>query len=588
MSNLLIKLSKILLLLLLGTSLLYSSEKTLTKEEKASLEVYLVIDPESSDPIFTRDIDNQITFSKNSYSVKRGKIQSNACLLINLSKIDFWSYLHEYWNEKDQNYFLVDSIYEEYGIKNVAKILSLDGKRALEEFAKEKGLELEVTTTCENQKRGNTVSLHKDQANVFFIPNYFYHFLAEKNNRKIKMIKNTDILITYDFDSIKKLSDEYTKLVDKKNKTEEELKIKYKEYADNKSKEITGSLYLTTDEYSNQKFCTLSYKGKDAVSVIGYRLNGDEIVTSLKLKNYLTEKKITLKYEKNSNYFSRTFDNINDAFLEIKASLENRDYDFCNFFVDYPENILKLKKAIESQTKYKPILGQLYEYKITSNKYAKNKGYSSYDEYSFAYKIDASKNQLKTLKKYGISNNDDYTKIQNEIVSSSYSTSKNIKTVLSYLKDSEDAKKKGLDVNTFKKQRLEEEKKQAKIASEKDKKRREEFAKEYPYTATLKCGMSGGSHINIVACFVGGKYSAETSLEIRNGETFNLYKPYNLMQAGNETRDGLEINLKKNFKIKAQNSHETLVLSLEIKENSTGRSMYNDAAGKYGVIHVSN
>ena len=355
MFNLLIKLSKILLLLLLGTSLLYSSEKTLTKEEKASLEVYLVIDPESSDPIFTRDIDNQITFSKNSYSVKRGKIQSNACLLINLSKIDFWSYLHEYWNEKDQNYFLVDSIYEEYGIKNVAKILSLDGKRALEEFAKEKGFELEVTTTCENQKRGNTVSLHKDQANVFFIPNYFYHFLAEKNNRKIKMIKNTDILITYDFDSIKKLSDEYAKLVDKKNKTEEELKIKYKEYADNKSKEITGSLYLTTDEYSNQKFCTLSYKGKDAVSVIGYRLNGDEIVTSLKLKNYLTEKKISLKYEKNSNYFSRTFDNINDAFLEIKASLENRDYDFCNFFVDYPENILKLKKAIESQTKYKPL-----------------------------------------------------------------------------------------------------------------------------------------------------------------------------------------------------------------------------------------
>ena len=107
MFNLLIKLSKILLLLLLGTSLLYSSEKTLTKEEKASLEVYLVIDPESSDPIFTRDIDNQITFSKNSYSVKRGKIQSNACLLINLSKIDFWSYLHEYWNEKDQNYFLL-------------------------------------------------------------------------------------------------------------------------------------------------------------------------------------------------------------------------------------------------------------------------------------------------------------------------------------------------------------------------------------------------------------------------------------------------------------------------------------------------
>ena len=590
MFNFVTKFFKILILLLLCTSLLHGSEKTLTKDEKTSLEVYLVIDPESSDRIFTRDIDNNLTFSKNSYSVESGEIRSNACLLINLSKIDYWSYLSEYWNEKDQNLFLFDSIYEEYGVKNVAKILSQDSKIALEKFAKEKGVELEVTTACENKKKGNSVGLHKDQSHVFLIPNYFYHFLAKKNNSKIKKIQNSDILITYDFDTIKKLSDEYSKVVDKKKQIEQELNTKYQEYADSKTKEIAGSLYLITDQYSknNQRFCTLSYKGKDAISVIGYRLYGDEIITSLKLKNYLIEKKISLKYQENSNFFSKTFDNINDAFLEIKAALENRDTDFCNFFVDYPENILKLKKAIESQTKYKPILGQLYEYKMTSDNYAKNKGYSNYNEYSFASEINASKNQLKTLKKYGINNTDDYTKIQNEIVSLSYSDSKNIKTVLLFLKDTENAMKKGVDVITYKKERLAEENKQAKIAAEKEKKRREEFAKDYPYTATFKCGMSGGSHINIAACFVGGKYSAETDLEIKNGDTFNLYKPYNLLQAGNETRYGLEVNLKKNFKIKAQNSHETLVLSLEIKENSSGKIMYNDAVGKYGVIHVSN
>ena len=67
----------------------------------------------------------------------------------------------------------------------------------------------------------------------------------------------------------------------------------------------------------------------------------------------------------------------------------------------------------------------------------------------------------------------------------SYSDSKNIKTVLLFLKDTENAMKKGVDVITYKKERLAEENKQAKIAAEKEKKRREEFAKDYPYTATL-------------------------------------------------------------------------------------------------------
>ena len=77
--------------------------------------------------------------------------------------------------------------------------------------------------------------------------------------------------------------------------------------------------------------------------------------------------------------------------------------------------------------------------------------------------------------------------------------------------------------------------------------------------------MGGGDHINIFGCFAGsGSYGADTELEITNGQNYQMYKVYNLGQAGNEYRTGLEINLKESFKIFAQNSAEYLMLSLKI------------------------
>ena len=101
--------------------------------------------------------------------------------------------------------------------------------------------------------------------------------------------------------------------------------------------------------------------------------------------------------------------------------------------------------------------------------------------------------------------------------------------------------------------------------------------------------MSGGDHINIVACFVGsGSYGVDTELEITNGQNYQMYKPYSLSQAGSEYYNGLEINLRNNFKIFAQNSSEYLVLSLKIVDNATGATLYQDSAAQYGVINISN
>ena len=111
------------------------------------------------------------------------------------------------------------------------------------------------------------------------------------------------------------------------------------------------------------------------------------------------------------------------------------------------------------------------------------------------------------------------------------------------------------------------------------------YAEEYPYTAIFTCGMRG-KHINISVCF------SNTELEIQNGDDYRLYKIYEIHEAGNEYHDGelsgFRIDLNENFKIKAQNSDDTLVLSINIVKKSSGKSLFKKSVAQYGVIAVAN
>ena len=100
------------------------------------------------------------------------------------------------------------------------------------------------------------------------------------------------------------------------------------------------------------------------------------------------------------------------------------------------------------------------------------------------------------------------------------------------------------------------------------------------FTAILSCGFNG-NHINIAACFT------DTDLKLTNHGQTGIYKIYNIGQLGTEYRDGLHINLSQSFRITAQNSDDTLVLGLVIKDGN-GNTVYQDAVGRFGVIKVGN
>ena len=107
------------------------------------------------------------------------------------------------------------------------------------------------------------------------------------------------------------------------------------------------------------------------------------------------------------------------------------------------------------------------------------------------------------------------------------------------------------------------------------------------FDATFTCGMGGTSHINILACFAGGGSSAQTELEIQNGDQYGMYKAYNISSVGTEDQQGFHIHLQPHFAIKAQNSQPTLILSLIIKD-ANGTVVFQKSAAQYGVISVKN
>ena len=282
-------------------------------EDKESLMVYLVKDPSIQNPIFTNDIDNNLTISKSNQDVLNGIIYSNICLLTDFTEKDRNEF--SYWNsEQNIQFYEVSSMYEAYGISNITTILSNDSEKDIVNFAKSLNLELEVKTICKDLKTGTTgYATTHTVGGLFFIPDYLYRVMLE-NSPLLESITQSDILGSWTFDEMMTLSNNYLEVLAEEEKGENEFQEMISNLAEQKSKDFMGSLFLSLNDYGSPKFCTLNYSGDDAVAAIGYRLLGDEMIPNSALIDYYNENEITLNLNENDNYFDTTFDDINAAF----------------------------------------------------------------------------------------------------------------------------------------------------------------------------------------------------------------------------------------------------------------------------------
>jgi hypothetical protein len=129
--------------------------------------------------------------------------------------------------------------------------------------------------------------------------------------------------------------------------------------------------------------------------------------------------------------------------------------------------------------------------------------------------------------------------------------------------------------------RLDEERRQAERV-ERERAERARIASTFPYYALITCGFRG-QHTNVLACFAG---RVGTEIELRNGAKYGLYKVHEISGLGQETREGLRIDLQKKFELRAQNSDETLILGVKIVDRSTNETLFEKQVGRFGVISV--
>jgi len=216
-------------------------------------------------------------------------------------------------------------------------------------------------------------------------------------------------------------------------------------------------------------------------------------------------------------------------------------------------------------------------------------GYTNEADYNFAKTLGNSTPQrIARLKAYGILTKADVDKVDLEITSTGYSNKTDWDTTFLYLKDREDAKKAGISLTQQRDSRLAAERKAEQQRLAEEKKRREDFAKEYPYEAILACEFQGRNIGNIAVCFVGGRGSSGTELSLRNGNSVRVYKGYELQNLGREGQDGLRIPLRERFEIKAQNESKDYVLTLAVRRTATGEVVLKQAAGMYKVVSARN
>jgi hypothetical protein len=348
--------------------------------------------------------------------------------------------------------------------------------------------------------------------------------------------------------------------------------------AETNSKEKVGSLVIgyermrTRNKSEPLNVCTLANKDQDGAAVSGYLGQNLDMLLP-EMKERYTEAGWTF-----GKKFNAVFNNVNDAFIEI-----SRKPDLCDIFVEFPKNLAALDAGLKQNKTLTSSLGVLIESSAAREIFSTQRGYVDYPAYLFARSISANADDLKRLNAAGVNNKADFDVLVTEINQSQYSNNKDLATVFSYISDRDKGLSKKTSAVVERDLRVSEERARREKEEIDRQRQKEAFARDFPYEAIISCDYQG-AHTNLVSCFAG---DVGTELEIRNGNNYRMYKSFELYQLGHERpREGLILPLGKNFEIKAQNSSDTLTLTLKIRETSTGKLIFTKSAAKYGVISI--
>lgn len=343
-----------------------------------------------------------------------------------------------------------------------------------------------------------------------------------------------------------------------------------------------GSITLSAPrgERESIKACTLEYSGTQGQAVVAY---GNNLIgyTSPTFRTQVSDLRATF--------------NAHQPYANVYKSIDNFYVDYqkdptkCNIFVDFPKNLKTLISAMERDRKGVPFdINNLVSTMELREAWAKKQGYENLAASEFASQIRGNAESLKNLAEKGIRDKPEFDRNVLEMRTAKYSDNSTVEDVLTYLNDkAAAAQKRGATALSIRDERATAQRVEAERRNQEEQRRRAAYAKEFPYTATINCGMNG-RHINIMAC-MSGSGSLKSQLELTNGSEYKMFQAWDVaQQAGRETSEGVVIPLRSSFKIKVQNVNETLILTVKVVNNATGIETFTKSAARFGVVYVGN
>lgn len=398
--------------------------------------------------------------------------------------------------------------------------------------------------------------------------------------------------------------------------------------------------YLISDDYSTcykdiQEFaleydvliapaCFFDYSGnmlkEDSLTIVGY-YNREKLIPIAQSKINAEEKEYLAAVENNPDHYSWLligdggplctietipqikldaaiinkwegyyspwkFVDVNEIFIEITQRKEKE----CFGILLNLEDKQRLMKALNNkQILFKDLKNIIDPDKldigIINNFYSE---INIFDEnfYNFFINYNRDMGLFKKLSQHDINNQKDLDELINKISleAPSLSNASN-QDIFDFLNLSEQALEMSITVSELIKINEQREKELAQKAAEERIQQEKEYINQYPYYAVISCGFSGTS-MALAACFAGFD-GLDTTISLTNGINQTEKKHWEFDQIGYFEYDQLYIDLEKNFYLMAQNSSDSLTLSLELFDRSTGNLILKEEASSlYGVVQA--
>lgn len=284
---------------------------------------------------------------------------------------------------------------------------------------------------------------------------------------------------------------------------------------------------------------------------------------------------------KGSGQLNGPFDSVEAVYQSYQNSGKSVFGNACKIYIDTAKSINSLAAALRRDyPKQEFSVAAFGADEVT----AKALGFDTVAQYKSAQAMGVNAYGAREFAKFDISGAEALNSALDEMIESKYSNSRNTDDLLQYLIDKRDgavSSKTPLQVLNERKAQAERERAAAaKSASAKQ----AAIAKDFPYYAVLSC-RTNNVVVSVISCFSG---QVPTELELTNGTSYRLYQGYEVQSLGRQTNDGLVIDLRGAFKIKAQNAAKNLILGVKVVRRSNGAVLFERQAALFGVISVAN